>query len=223
MLVLEVFDQLILEQDENDTNEKYASDYVVIYGGRFQPPHRGHYAVYKHLVDWFGKDKVVVATSDKTDIGKKKGEVKSPFNFKEKSFIWKRMFGVTPEFSRSPAFRPEEILAKYPEDTAYITVTSEKDRARYFAGKYFEEYPMKGGKPVPFEELKLEPYREKGYVLILPELEGGISATKVRKALGDPNIPEEKKKQIFTNLYGKFDQDVYNLITGKLEEIYGNG
>ena len=41
-------------------NENYtelmedANGYVVFYGGRFQPMHKGHSDVYKHLVEKFG-------------------------------------------------------------------------------------------------------------------------------------------------------------------------
>ena len=51
---------------------------IVVYSGRFQPFHKGHYATYDHLVKKFGKDNVYVGTSNKTD------NQKSPFDFKEK-------------------------------------------------------------------------------------------------------------------------------------------
>jgi len=46
---------------------------VVVYSGRFQPFHKGHYATYDHLVKKFGKDSVYIGTSDVTD------NKKSPF------------------------------------------------------------------------------------------------------------------------------------------------
>ena len=64
------------------------TDYVVVYSGRFQPFHKGHYATYQHLVKKFGKDNVYIGTSDKTD------NQKSPFNFKEKKTIMTKMFGI---------------------------------------------------------------------------------------------------------------------------------
>jgi len=51
---------------------------VVIYVGRFQPMHKGHYGTYQHLVKKFGKDNVFVGTSDKVE------RPKSPFNFNPK-------------------------------------------------------------------------------------------------------------------------------------------
>ena len=49
---------------------------VVVYSGRFQPFHKGHYATYDNLVRKFGKDSVYIGTSNVTD------SKKSPFNFK---------------------------------------------------------------------------------------------------------------------------------------------
>ena len=51
---------------------------IVVYSGRFQPFHKGHFATYENLIKKFGKDSVYIATSNKTD------NQKSPFNFKEK-------------------------------------------------------------------------------------------------------------------------------------------
>ena len=61
---------------------------VVVYAGRFQPFHKGHYATYSHLVKKFGKNNVYIGTSNKTDNNK------SPFNFKEKVMIITKMFGI---------------------------------------------------------------------------------------------------------------------------------
>jgi len=38
---------------------------VVVYPGRFQPFHKGHYHSYSQLVSKFGKNNVYIATSDK--------------------------------------------------------------------------------------------------------------------------------------------------------------
>ena len=54
---------------------------VVVYSGRFQPFHKGHYATYMNLVNHFGSSNVYIGTSNKTD------NIKSPFNFNEKKTI----------------------------------------------------------------------------------------------------------------------------------------
>ena len=43
---------------------------VVVYPGRFQPFHKGHYHSYSQLVSKFGKQNVFIATSDKTQPGR---------------------------------------------------------------------------------------------------------------------------------------------------------
>ena len=52
---------------------------LVVYPGRFQPWHKGHYAVYNYLVNEFGRDSVYIASSNKVD------PPRSPFNFSEKT------------------------------------------------------------------------------------------------------------------------------------------
>lgn len=239
---------------------KGVSNYAVVYGGRFQPPHRAHHAVYKFLISLFNPNNVFIATSDKTDKSaidkynnnlelyntrrkswlekKAKAEekgtkippepqkpnpptVKSFFNFKEKVYFWSKLFGV-PEskviFSVVPAFQPKELFAKLPEDTAYIAVTSEKDKERYAHSNYFEEYPLSDGKPVKFDLIKndLLPFEEKGYYIIVPSLEGGISASEVRNTFQNPNISIEDKKKYFIKIYNKFDKKSFNLILSRL-------
>jgi len=48
---------------------------VVVYSGRFQPFHSGHYISYLKLARKFGKDNVYIGTSNDTS------GPKSPFNF----------------------------------------------------------------------------------------------------------------------------------------------
>jgi nicotinamide mononucleotide adenylyltransferase len=40
---------------------------VVVYVGRFQPFHKGHYGTYSHLVKKFGKDNFYIGTSNKVE------------------------------------------------------------------------------------------------------------------------------------------------------------
>jgi cytidyltransferase-like protein len=60
--------QILLEETE-------LHNFVVVYSGRFQPFHKGHYATYQNLCKKFGKDRVFIGTSNKTD------NKQSPFNF----------------------------------------------------------------------------------------------------------------------------------------------
>ena len=193
--------QYLVEELLNESEK--VSDYVVVYSGRFQPFHKGHYATYEHLVKKFGKDNVYIGTSDKTD------NQKSPFNFKEKKTIMTKMFGISPNkiVQVKNPYAPLEILKNYDEaTTALITVVGEKDEQR-LGGKYFT--PYKGSVDAG--------YMDKGYVYASPAQPNPISGTDVRNWLGSGETEERKK--LFTKVYPKFDQKIFDLITKKLDSL----
>jgi hypothetical protein len=176
---------------------------VVVYSGRFQPFHKGHYATYDNLVRKFGKDSVYIGTSNVTD------SKKSPFNFKEKKAIMMQMFGIPSSkiVNIKNPYAPEEILKKYDSDTTgLIVVVGEKDQNR-LSGKYFT--PYKG---------KVEQgYLDKGYVYASPATANPISGTDVRYWLSAGSSEDRKKN--FTKAYPKFDSQIFKLITLKLKGL----
>lgn len=182
-----------------DINKK-----VVVYAGRFQPFHKGHYATYSHLVKQFGKDNVYIGTSDKTD------NIKSPFKFKEKKVIMMKMFGIPSDkiVQIKNPYAPKEIIGKFREEsTAFITVVGEKDRYR-LKGKYFE----------PYHPDRVESgYKDKGYVYVAPAQSNPISGTDVRNWLSKGS--EEQRKSGFKKAYGKFDPKIFKLVSDKLFKI----
>ncbi len=175
---------------------------VVVYSGRFQPFHSGHYISYLKLARKFGKDNVYIGTSNDTS------GPKSPFNFNEKVKIMTKMFGVPSDKIvqvRNP-YAPKEILSSFDgKTTQYIAAVGEKDADR-LKGKYFKPYKGKSGYG----------YEEIGYVYPVPAETNAISGTDVRNWLG--NGDEEEKKKGFLKAYPKFDKDIFNMITGKLNE-----
>ena len=50
----------------NEVDKPIVKKTIVVYSGRFQPFHRGHYASYKKLVSKFGADNVYISTSNDT-------------------------------------------------------------------------------------------------------------------------------------------------------------
>ena len=179
---------------------------VVIYVGRFQPMHKGHYGTYQHLIKKFGKDNVYVGTSDKVE------RPKSPFNFKEKVKIMTTMFGIPKSKIhrvKNP-YKPTEILKKFDEKTtAFVTVVGEKDKNRLKpdSGKYFQSYK---GDPS-------EGYLDRGYVYAAPSSGGGISGTETRNGLSVGS--DDQKKNFFKKrAYGKFNATIFKMITDKLDE-----
>ena len=185
-------------EDENPIKKT-----VVIYVGRFQPMHKGHYGTYQHLVKKFGKDNVYIGTSDKVE------KPKSPFNFKEKVKIMTTMFGIPKSkiHKVKNPYKPTEILKKFDEETtAFVTVVGEKDKNR-LGGKYFQ--PYKGEPSVG--------YRDGGYVYAAPSSGGGISGTETRNGL---SVGSDEQKQNFfkKRAYGKFNATIFKMITDKLDE-----
>jgi hypothetical protein len=178
---------------------------VVVYAGRFQPFHKGHYATYQKLVSKFGANNVYIGTSNDTS------GPKSPFDFNEKKTIMNKMFGISPNKIvqvRNP-YAPKEILSGMDgKTTAYVAAVGEKDATR-LAGKYFKPYKGKAGYG----------YDEIGYVYPVPAEDNAISGTDVRNWLSKGD--DKDKQKGFTKAYPKFDKDIFNMITGKLnEELY---
>ena len=170
---------------------------IVVYSGRFQPFHKGHYAAYQKLVSKFGANNVYIGTSDKSDGGK------SPFNFKEKVVIMGKMFGIAPSkiVRVSNPYAPKEILSKFDgKTTAYIAAVGDKDASR-LAGKYFKPYNGKTGYG----------YDEIGYTYIIPSESNPISGTDVRKWLSSDDA-----EKLFLKAYPKFDKEIFKMITNKL-------
>jgi len=194
--------KLIKEWVKNILTENIENK-VIVYSGRFQPFHSGHYATYKHLVDKFGKDNVYIGTSNKTDT------LKSPFKFVEKKQIMMKMFGIPSSKIvqiRNP-YAPKEIIGNFDSNTtAFIPVVGEKDRYR-LKGKYFDPYHP--------DKIQMG-YKQKGYVYVAPAL-STISGTEVRKSLSSGS--ESKRKSEFKRIYGKFNPKIFNLISGKLYKL----
>ena len=176
---------------------------IVVYSGRFQPFHKGHFATYKQLISKFGKDNVYIATSNKTD------NQKSPFDFREKKTIITKMFGIPSNkiVQVKNPYKPTEILSPYDAaKTGLIVVVGEKDEQR-LGGNYFT--PYKG---------KVEMgYLDKGYVYASPAQSNPISGTDVRNWLGKGS--DEEKKLGFLKAYPKFDATVFKFITLKLSKL----
>lgn len=177
---------------------------VVVYSGRFQPFHKGHYTTYRNLVKEFGSGNVYIGTSDKTD------NIKSPFKFNEKKQIMTKMFGIPSNkiVQVKNPYAPMEIIGKFPEEsTAFITVVGEKDRYR-LKGKYFE----------PYHPDKIQSgYKDKGYVYVAPAQPLAISGTDVRNWLSKGS--EEQRKHGFKKAYGSFDPQIFKLVSDKLFKI----
>ena len=188
---------------------------VAIYPGRFQPMGRHHAEAFKWLQNQFGEENVYIATSNKVD------PPKSPLNFEEKKQAMVA-HGI-PESQivqvKNP-YKAEEILSSYnPETTAVAFMIGQKDMKgdpRFSVGE------KKRGGPTYFQEFEsnvqdLKPFSEHGYLVVAPHISldiagyGEMCGTTCREALADGD------QQLFANVMGFFDEDLFNLFKEKFE------
>ena len=176
---------------------------VVVYAGRFQPMHKGHYKTFEHLQKKFGKSDVFIGTSNKTEKGR------SPFNFKEKVKIMTTMFGIPKSkiVQVKNPYVPTEVLKRFnKKTTAFVTVVGQKDASR-LDGKFFRKWD---GNPT-------EGYEDAGYLYIAPMQGGAVSGTEVRNGLS-MGSDEQKEKFFKDRAYNKFNKTIFKFVTDKLSE-----
>lgn len=196
------------------TEQTRSGKLVIIYSGRFQPAHKGHAAAYNALVQEYPEADVWVATSNvvKED---------SPFDFQERKFLLEKA-GVPSNriVQVVNTYAAKEITSKYNENKDnLIYVVSQKDADR------FSYKPKKDGTPPYLQKLEdaneLLPMGEKGYIKVgktFPfKVLGKIvtGATQIRDMY--KHVSEPERKQIIIDLYGKFDENIYNLFNKKLK------
>lgn len=206
----------LLESSESDKPKKI----VVIYGGRFQPFHKGHYECYKWLTKKFGKENVWIATSNKTNFNSKNGSV-SPFNFKEKEHIITSLYDIDPRRiiqCKNPAFKPVEIFEMYKNyQIVYIAAVGRKDTDRY-VGDFFHALPT--DLDLPDQTSRLLSLNEKaGYYVEVPMKSEGISGTLVRQDLLAAADDSKTRKKIFESYFGSYDENIDTLILSRLKDI----
>ena len=190
---------------------------IGIYPGRFQPAGVHHYKTYKWLDGKF--DKAYVATSNKTDSSK------SPLSFKEKKMIWTKHKVKNVVQVKNP-YVCEEILKKYdPNTTAVIYIFGEKDAGRLKTTKadgspaYYQSYEK--------NKNNLKPYGEHGYFIVAPHvsikvLGKEVSGTRIRELLGSPKYSDDQRKKAFEELFGWYDEKIYDYLTKKFATLFEN-
>jgi len=189
---------------------------VVLYPGRFQPPHIGHMKAWKHLKGEFGDAKIV--TSDKVD------PPRSPFNFQEKKALLKHA-GV-PENAivqvKNPYLANEIVDKMEKEQFVLIFAISEKDMDE---DPRFTFKPKKDGSPNYFQPYKqnrgkLEPASKHGYITTVPTFPFNVAGEPMRSATefraNFAKADEQKQAQMIKDLYGKYSDKVHALLADKI-------
>ena len=199
----------IIEQEQIRT--------IVIYPGRFQPPHIGHAKTYQMLAKKYGADNTYVATSNKTD-----GD-KSPFEFAEKQALLAAA-GV-------PADKIVQVVNTYAarEITDQFDLT--KTRVFYAVGAKdmaedprFKNFVKKDGTPAYIQKLEgaknIETADKHAYLVVAPTVEFTVngkpftSASEFRQAFKNANPAEQA--ELAQQLYGAGAQKVLPILQKKL-------
>lgn len=193
---------------------------LVIYPGRFHPFHKGHASVYKTLVKQFGVGNVYIATSDKVE------PPKSPFTYDEKVEMMKHAgVPINAIMLTKQPYRPVELLDNEDPDTIVMFAVSEKDMDE---DPRFAFKPRQDGNPSYFQPAggEMKGWETHGYIITVPTLEFTVlgepmtGATDFRRNFAKAN--EETRKEMITDLYGSYDEKIYNMMANKITESYYN-
>jgi len=188
----------------------------VIYPGRFQPFHKGHAAVYQHLVKNYGSDNVFIVTSNKTDSDR------SPFSFDEKrQMMVLTGINASKVVQSTQPYRAMEIVSTLSPDTVLLFAVSAKDMAE---DPRFSFAPKKDGSPSYFQPFKdlasCQGLDKAAYMITVPTFEFTVlgkpatSASQIRAQFAAAD--ENTQKKIVSDLFGKFDNSVYSIMRSKL-------
>jgi hypothetical protein len=172
---------------------------VVIFPGRFQPFHKGHYETYRALEARFPGADVWIATSGVVGPD-------SPFSFEERRALAALMGIPATRIAqvKSP-YNPQEILQNYDpaRDTA-IFALSKKDEER------IGYKPKKDGSPAYMQPYSpnqaMEPLGKHGYVMLAPIVNFKVNgasitgATQIRELLQQGDA--KTTAQVLKDMYG---------------------
>ena len=202
-----------------ETQEK--ADVLVIYPGRFQPFHKGHFAVYNRLVRLYGRDSVFIATSNKVE------PPRSPFNFSDKAqFMALTGVHLDRVIESSQPYRAIEIVGRYdPARTQLIFAVSEKDMAE---DPRFSSWVKKDGtpayfQPMPHDNSPMTTLDHHAYILTVPTVEFKVlgepmqSATQIRARFVASE--ENTQKRIVQDLFGGYNDAVMAIMQHKLASV----
>jgi len=197
----------------------------VIYPGRFHPFHKGHKGVYDYLSTKYGGNDVYITTTDKVELPK------SPFTFDEKVKMM-TLTGVPLKKIVKVAqnYNLQNLVGKIPIDInrdSIIFAVSEKDMAE---DPRFSKFTKKDGSPAYLQPLpkrldKLQPAITHGYIDTVPTTDFtvlGMPARSARQLRAQyAGLNPQQRKEFIKDLFGKYDESVYNIMNNKLASPQG--
>lgn len=191
-----------------------------IYPGRFHPFHAGHKGVYDWLTTKFGQDSVYITMTGVTD------PIKSPFTFDERKKMV-TLTGVDPThvIQVTNNYNLAPLVSQLPidinTDAIFFTV-SQKDMSD---DPRFKSFTKKDGTPsylqlLPKNSKDIKPAITHGYLIVAPTTKFKVLGKDANSASELRNdfigLDDESKKRFVTDLFGKFDQSVYDIMNSKL-------
>jgi hypothetical protein len=195
---------------------------LVIYPGRFQPFHKGHYAVYEYLTSKFGRNNVYIATSNKTD------NAKSPFSFAEKAYFMQltgvpadRIVQATQPYQIQNVLQSGHITVADPTNTVVLFAVSEKDMAD---DPRFSFAAKKDGSTPYFQPLtdikQTESMDRHGYIMTVPTFDFTVadapmrSGTELRNLYS--NADESQRQAIIADLFGRYTREAEQIMNARI-------
>lgn len=177
---------------------------VAVYPGRFHVFHRGHQAVYDHLVKQYGPENVYITTSAKQDPKKD-----SPFSYADKITMMTKI-GVPPGriIEVVNPYNIKEFVKKLdldPEQDRLIYALGAKDAQRF-------EYKPESALQLLSQAKKLDPVGKHAYVEVVPTATFNVmgraiqNASDIRKMYVAGN--DNDRDQIIADLYGVSDPEL---------------
>jgi len=206
MYVADLFESYIAEA---------GPELVVLYPGRFQPFHLGHGDVFRSLQNKFGRDSVLIATSNKVE------PPKSPFNFSDKTILMTAA-GV-------PSDRIIEVTNPYklpeprfnPANTIFVVAVGAPDRDRLRPDSVKKDGSASYFKT--FESLdKCETADKHGYVIIANERQKVITingqqvdvshGTPARAAWNAVRNNPKSRSEYLLQMFGRDDAELGRIL-----------
>jgi len=192
----------------------------IIFAGRFHPWHKGHKGVYDYLSTKYGGNDVYITTTDVVELPK------SPFSFDEKvKMMTLTGVPINKIIKVKNNYNLQSLVNQIPIDInrdSVIFAVSEKDMAE---DPRFSKFTKKDGspaylQPIPKNLTKLQPAITHGYIDTVPTTDFTVlgaaarSASQLRSQYAKLN--PQQRKSFITDLFGKYDDGVYNIMNNKL-------
>jgi len=185
---------------------------IVVFGGRFQPFHKGHKATYDGLVAKFGKDSVYIAPTLAPKKGSESDPKTDPFTSDEKVEIITTLYPDIPKDKIvvvSNPYNAKELVEKKPDSLPLIFAVGAEDLLKRVPKETDRSKILKDAdinKP-------LKPKSEVTYFYGLPKI---TSATALRKDITDTKGNKDKLKKAFTKWYGEYNPEIAKMFSDKM-------